>query len=333
MDIKSFAARLRALRLRSGLSQEILARRLGVSAQSVSKWENAANWPETAAVLPLARLLGVSADELLAEPVERKEWEARWREARKRRDHEALLRVAEAALEDWPADREFRFRRGNEEYQAAALRSDETERLELLRQAKGHLSDLLRDHPGYEEAGVMLVQTLLALGKREEAEAWAGRLPRREKLDLILRQGQAREKALRREIAGAAAELLNLLQSEGSRDACAMTAAILSAAGEPKELIWYRLHLYLRRACLACESGEAEEALLALGELAAAARSFDSSVPSGPTAALFSDLPEAASPPEIRRWVLDALGEECFASLRELEGFAALEEEAAALPP
>ena len=77
MDLESFAARLRALRLKSGLSQEALARQLGVSAQSVSNWENAANWPEAALILPLARQLGVSADELLTEPTPWEEWEKR----------------------------------------------------------------------------------------------------------------------------------------------------------------------------------------------------------------------------------------------------------------
>ena len=78
MELENFAANLRTLRQKAGLSQEALAARLGVSGQSVSKWENAANWPETALILPLARLFGVSADELLSGPASREEWEDRW---------------------------------------------------------------------------------------------------------------------------------------------------------------------------------------------------------------------------------------------------------------
>ena len=184
MDLESFAARLRTLRFKSALSQEALAARLGVSAQSVSKWENAANWPEAALILPLARLLGVSADELLSAPVPREEWEKRWQEieeaCRQRGDHAALLSLAEAALKEWPDDRAFRFRRANEEYQLAAIKSDETERLRLLHSSEGHFSELLRDSPDHEDAGTMLVQILLTLGRREEAEALAERLPHRE---------------------------------------------------------------------------------------------------------------------------------------------------------
>ena len=325
VDLDNFAARLRALRLRAGLSQEALARQLGVSPQSVSKWENASNWPEACLILPLARLLGVTADELLTEPTPREEWEKRWQEieeaCRQRGDHAALLALAEAALKEWPGDRAFRFRRANEEYQLAALTEDEGERLRLLREAEGHFSELLRESPDNEDAGTMLVQILLAMGRRGEAEALAAGLPHREKLALLLRQGEAREKALRREITKAAAELLNLLQSDGSREACDLTAAILAAAGEPKTLIWYKLNLLLRRARLACEGGEPEAALLAIEELVAAVADFGTSPLTVETSLLFSELPEATSPAELRRWALDALAGEDLAPLREKAGF------------
>lgn len=338
MELESFAAHLRALRQKAGLSQETLAARLGVSAQSVSKWENAANWPETAMILPLARLFGVSADELLTGPTTRGEWENRWQEiegeCRRRGNHAALLSLAEAALKEWPGDREFRFRQANGEYQTAAVTEDETERNRLLRAAEKHFSNLLRDHPDHEDAGVMLVQTLLARGKREEAEALAGRLPRKEKLELILRKGKTREKALRREITKAAAELLNLLQSDGSPEACAMTEAILSSAGKPPALIWYSLNLTERRARLACEGGETETALAALRELVKAARAYAPSMPSKAADAPLTGLPEPPAPAEVRRWVRDALALECFFPLRSHPGFPPLEREAQeALPP
>jgi transcriptional regulator with XRE-family HTH domain len=335
VELEIFAAKLRTLRQRAGLSQEALAARLGVSAQSVSKWENAANWPEAVLILPLARLLGVSADELLTEPTSREEWEKRWQEIegeyRQRGDHAALLALAEAALKEWPGDRDFRFRQANEEYQLAARTEDEPEREKLLHLSEGHFSQLVRESPDNAYAGAMLVQILLALGRREEAEALVRKLPCGEKLALILHQGKERDDALRREIAKTAVELLNLLQSEGSEAACAVTAAILASAGEPKTLIWYRLNLQLQRARLAC--GEAADAAMeALGEMVAAAKAYAAPAPSAEADAFFSELPEAAAPSEVRRWIADALAEECFSSLRELPAFSALEREAALLP-
>ena len=59
------ADRLVALRREHGYSQEELAARLGVSRQAVSKWERAESSPDTDNLIALARLYGVSLDELL----------------------------------------------------------------------------------------------------------------------------------------------------------------------------------------------------------------------------------------------------------------------------
>lgn len=57
--------RLVALRRDSGLSQEALAARLGVSRQAVSKWERAEASPDTDNLIALAKLYGISLDMLL----------------------------------------------------------------------------------------------------------------------------------------------------------------------------------------------------------------------------------------------------------------------------
>ncbi len=62
------AARLTALRKEKGLSQEELAERLGVSRQAVSKWERAESSPDTDNLIALARLYGVTLDELICCP-------------------------------------------------------------------------------------------------------------------------------------------------------------------------------------------------------------------------------------------------------------------------
>jgi transcriptional regulator with XRE-family HTH domain len=326
MDMTAFGARLKALRTGKGLSQEEAARRLGVSPQSVSKWENGRNSPELSVILPLARLLGVSAEELLENPTQRRElWEKRWKAAFAEGKHAEALAAAEEALAAMPEDREFRFRQANGEYQTAALAEDAAERLRLLRAAEKHFAALLRDCPDFEEAGVMLACTLLAQGKRKEAEALAGKLPYGEKLELLLRQGKGRLKALRREIAKAAAELLNLLQTEGSEEACRLTEALIAASGQPERLIWYSLNLHLRRARRAAEAGERAKARAALEKLADLARDYAPSATESADA-LLAGLPEPPSPAEVRRWVRDALAEEAFAALRTHPGFPVLEE-------
>lgn len=71
MNIK-IANRLVELRKKSGLSQEQLADKLGLSRQAVSKWERAEASPDTDNLICLAKLYNVSLDELLSvdEPLE-----------------------------------------------------------------------------------------------------------------------------------------------------------------------------------------------------------------------------------------------------------------------
>ena len=57
--------RLLNLRKKSKLSQEEVARRLGVSRQTVSKWETNQSVPDIDKIIPICELYGVSADDLL----------------------------------------------------------------------------------------------------------------------------------------------------------------------------------------------------------------------------------------------------------------------------
>lgn len=59
------ANRLVNLRKQSGLSQEQLAEKIGVSRQAVSKWERSEASPDTDNIILLARLYNISLDELL----------------------------------------------------------------------------------------------------------------------------------------------------------------------------------------------------------------------------------------------------------------------------
>jgi HTH-type transcriptional regulator/antitoxin HipB len=59
------AERLAQRRREAGYSQEALAERLGVTRQAVSKWERSESSPDTDNLIALARLYGVSLDELL----------------------------------------------------------------------------------------------------------------------------------------------------------------------------------------------------------------------------------------------------------------------------
>ena len=64
---RSLGEALKAHRTRCKMTQEFVAEHLGVSRQAVSKWENGTSDPSTSNLLSLARLYGISAEELLKE--------------------------------------------------------------------------------------------------------------------------------------------------------------------------------------------------------------------------------------------------------------------------
>jgi len=60
----NIAANIARLRKERGMTQEALAEVIGVSAQTISKWENSATWPDVALLPVIADVFGVSIDAL-----------------------------------------------------------------------------------------------------------------------------------------------------------------------------------------------------------------------------------------------------------------------------
>ena len=65
----NFAEKLYTLRTQSGFSQEVLAEKLNVSRQAVSRWESNRSFPEVEKILYIANRYGVSMAELFEEEV------------------------------------------------------------------------------------------------------------------------------------------------------------------------------------------------------------------------------------------------------------------------
>lgn len=62
---RSLGEVLKEHRTRCGMTQEFVAESLGVSRQAVSKWENGTADPATSNLLKLARLYGITPEELI----------------------------------------------------------------------------------------------------------------------------------------------------------------------------------------------------------------------------------------------------------------------------
>ena len=62
------ASRLRALREAAGISQRELARQIGQDQSNVRFWETTGKLPRSDVLMPIAKVLGVTLEELLGQP-------------------------------------------------------------------------------------------------------------------------------------------------------------------------------------------------------------------------------------------------------------------------
>ena len=65
LDRKKFGAFVSELRKEKGYTQKDLAQKLLISDKAISKWETGVSFPDTALLIPLAELFGVTVTELL----------------------------------------------------------------------------------------------------------------------------------------------------------------------------------------------------------------------------------------------------------------------------
>ena len=103
--------RIKQFRKQNGLTQEKLAEYLGVTDKAVSKWECGLTAPDLALIMPLARILHVSADELLGGKKEetdakRLEYDERYINYLKY-DTKENYQIALQAVRDYPNDYKY----------------------------------------------------------------------------------------------------------------------------------------------------------------------------------------------------------------------------------
>lgn len=98
---------IRKYRKERHLTQEEMARRLGVTAPAVNKWERGNSYPDVLLLAPIARLLGISLDTLLSfrEELTEEEITAMVREADtrlKQEPYEEVFQWAKEQMETYP---------------------------------------------------------------------------------------------------------------------------------------------------------------------------------------------------------------------------------------
>lgn len=184
--------KIRQLRRAKDLTQEQLADYLNVSYQSVSKWETGTATPDLAFVIPLARLFGVSTDELLGfaqskEDLIKKEYMEAYDLTWKNGDLEKRLEICRSAVRDYPGDMAWLQRlamahgmhcfcyEDNERYQA--------ERAEAIRCYEIVIENTT-DEKIREESIGSIVRCLSYAGRKEEAKKYAELYPEEKRDDI-----------------------------------------------------------------------------------------------------------------------------------------------------
>ena len=184
MDI---GEKIKEMRKKNGLTQEQLADCLRISYQAVSKWETGAACPDLSLIVPLTRILHVSADELLG--INDTEPDARYEELKKEfdltfatEDFVKRQEVCETAVKEYPGDmkwlsnlawtvsnRSFEYK-DNETHIA-----DQEKAIKLFDAViKNSADEYIRG-----EAIVGITQLLGWRGRKDEAKQYAEMLPER----------------------------------------------------------------------------------------------------------------------------------------------------------
>ncbi len=154
------------------MTQSQLAEILDVSVQAISKWETNGGLPDLSQIVPLARVLNITTDELLAHGNRQEDFNNLWKETLETfgDDPERLYSVSRAALEVFPNDEKFLFRIAVDEERLSELPQNQKRKDYLLGQAIFHAEKLLGINPDHESAKQLISSAYAKLGNYDAAK-------------------------------------------------------------------------------------------------------------------------------------------------------------------
>ena len=184
--MEQFGERIRYLRKQNNLTQEKLADFLGVTYQSVSKWECGTTMPDISMIVPLAKIFNVSIDELFGinsiENDKRKnyfdtEYFQFWK-----KDHEKDIEISRQAVAEYPLEYRYHYWLAcNEWYIGYSDKYAGTEiEKKLISDSIYHYKTVIEncnDDELRNRAIIGIVQSYRSLNNYEEAKRYAEQYP------------------------------------------------------------------------------------------------------------------------------------------------------------
>ncbi|MBR6558609.1 MAG: helix-turn-helix transcriptional regulator [Clostridia bacterium] len=273
--------RIKELRKKKDFTQEKLADMLGITYKAVSKWECGMTVPDISMIVPLARLLSVSTDELLGlVPIERDERKAYfdseyfdyWM-----KDHEADLEIARQAVSEYPSDFKYiNWLAYDEWYVGCSVKYFDTDKgKELLSNSAKHFLLTFEhcDDPILKKEAISgLVYTYSNMDDLNEAKKYAELYPEEDGIDrynLLLcclrgeEQDSLRKKILYKRIQQLCDSLESLWRSSfpEALDACETIIKAVITDGNYQRFHFWLADIYLERAKHSMQSNDFIKAL------------------------------------------------------------------------
>ena len=177
----SMGENIKRMRMERSLTQEEVATHLGVSAQSVSKWERGEGYPDIELLPAISHYFGVSIDELLGTSEKEKEQSynalnEKWMKNNKSGAHEENVSLMRDALKSFPNDPLLLVQLSTS---LEKLDGTEEEKEKYLRESVAVQEQIINYCPDCEVRGAVLFNICFAyskIGEREKALLQARKL-------------------------------------------------------------------------------------------------------------------------------------------------------------
>ena len=259
---KSVGEIIREARQRKGLKQDALAAELHVTPQAISRWETGQTAPDINLLLPLAKVLGLSVDQMLGGN-RRDDFEHRFHESIRLGgdDPKKTLLVCEEALKAFPNDRTFLYRRACDEYFIGIDPHTPRRNADLyLTRAIIHFNELHRKYPDDQSYLSFLAQAYGRRGDYQHAKELLATLEDKKVVESILihdvLQGEERLQKLQQRLHQQTFDLYNTLLNYDTPDAIRAAHGLLDVMAGEDTGTFFRDGLYLTDAGYAAEAGD-----------------------------------------------------------------------------
>ncbi|MCH5273200.1 MAG: helix-turn-helix transcriptional regulator [Lachnospiraceae bacterium] len=283
--------KIKELRRKNDMTQEKLADYLGVTYQTVSKWETGITSPDLSLIVPLARLFKVTTDELFcfnenADYIRNEELEAEYRETWKNGDLKKRFETAQQAVNEYPGDMKWLDRLAWAQAMRSFEYSEDEDKYAAEQEGAIKRFAVVIENASDEKIRASsvqgIVQYLSFRGREDEAKRYAQLYPENysvSKDDILLSCLRGEEKIVhsQRMLDTAMLNLLNLLGNDSDL-ACDAQEQILKVLIPDQNYLYYHCflsELYRKRALFRVRDGNSGVAVQMLKKAVYHADEYD----------------------------------------------------------